>query len=210
MVNIKNGINYIEQSDNLTTLLSDETPYILYFTASWCGPCRMISPEFEKLKQNYPNIDFYKIDIDECEEISSLFNIRSVPTFYLYKKKREYYNKCEGADQRHLSELLLSLNSLYPKTVDKTPEPIEIKNEPIEENIESMVDNIESMVDNSIYYNNMDSMSNYEQIEPPEHINIKTNSDLDKFFETMNLDIDNTETNDIKPSDLSDISVLNI
>ena len=210
MVKIQNGINYIEPGDNLTTLLSDETPYILYFTASWCGPCRMISPEFEKLKQNYPDIGFYKIDIDECEEISSLFNIQSVPTFYLYKKKREYYNKCEGADIRHLSELLLSLNSLYPKIVENTPEPIEeniepieIKNEPIEENIESMIDNI-------IYYNKMDSMSNYEGLTTTEHINIKNNSDLDKFFETMNLDIDTTETYDIKPSDLSDIGVLNI
>ena len=203
MVKIQNGINYIEPGENLTTFLSDETPYILYFTASWCGPCRMISPEFEKLKQNYPDIGFYKIDIDECEEISSLFNIRSVPTFYLYKKKREYYNKCEGADIQHLSELLLSLNTLYPKIVEKTPEPIEIKNEPIEENIESMIDNI-------IYYNKMDSMSNYEGLTTTEHINIKNNSDLDKFFETMNLDIDTTETCDIKPSDLSDIGVLNI
>ena len=53
---------------------------VLDFTASWCGPCKMISPILDELSEEYKKIDFYKIDVDEEYELSSLFNIRSVPT----------------------------------------------------------------------------------------------------------------------------------
>ena len=222
MVKIQNSIKYIEQGETLADLLNDDTPYILYFTASWCGPCRMISPEYEKLKINYPHIDFYKIDIDECEEISSMFNIRSVPTFYLYKKKREYYEKCEGADTQRLSSLLIALNELY-SNLNIKEEKLEIKEDITEEEIEPLIN------DNIVYYNNMYTMGNYEIIEDnitnsnselnlnlelkdtEQEVTAQTESDLDKFFETINIDtINNTETYDVNPSDLSDINVLKL
>jgi len=188
----------------------------------------MVSPEYEKLKINYPNIEFYKIDIDECEEISSMFNIRSVPTFYLYKTKREYYDKCEGADTQRLSSLLLALNELYSN--------LEIKedkhdfNEKQEKQEDIKEEEIEPLMNNNIvYYNDMYTMGNYEIIEDnitnsnselnlnlelkdtEQEVTAQTESDLDKFFETINIDtINNTETYDVNPSDLSDINVLNL
>ena len=40
---------------------------IVDFSATWCGPCRMISPEFEKLSNEYSTIVFLKVDVDEVE-----------------------------------------------------------------------------------------------------------------------------------------------
>jgi thiol-disulfide isomerase/thioredoxin len=48
--------------------LSNFAPQIVVdFSAAWCGPCRMISPEFEKLSNEFTNIVFLKIDIDEVD-----------------------------------------------------------------------------------------------------------------------------------------------
>ena len=89
----------------------DEKGYILfYFGASWCKPCQEILPLMEDLKSQYdPNlIQFYKIDIDENEELSSTWNIKSVPTFYLLHKNN-LLGSCSGADITKINELLLMI-----------------------------------------------------------------------------------------------------
>ncbi|KAF2317529.1 hypothetical protein GH714_023983 [Hevea brasiliensis] len=54
---------------------------ILYFTATWCGPCRYISPLFTNLATKYPKTVFLKVDIDEARDVAAKWNISSVPTF---------------------------------------------------------------------------------------------------------------------------------
>jgi thioredoxin 1 len=53
---------------------------ILYFTAAWCGPCRMLGPTIESLKGQ---INYEKIDVDTNTELSIKYGIRNVPTLVL-------------------------------------------------------------------------------------------------------------------------------
>jgi len=58
-----------------------QRPCIVDFSASWCGPCRMLAPVLEELSAQYAGkVDFYKVDIDEESELASAFGIQSVPT----------------------------------------------------------------------------------------------------------------------------------
>lgn len=94
--------------DNDISFLKDKDCYILfYFTAKWCGPCQKIKPLIEKISEGVDSkkLEIYMIDIDDNDELSSEFNIRSVPTFYLYKNK-ELKGQTGGADIDKIKELL--------------------------------------------------------------------------------------------------------
>lgn len=62
---------------------------LIQFSAEWCGPCKMLTPLVEQLE----NITKFKVDIDDCPEISSKFKIRSVPTLILFKNGAEVARK---------------------------------------------------------------------------------------------------------------------
>jgi thioredoxin 1 len=72
--------------NDITEIMKQDCYLFFYFTASWCGPCKQISPYIEELSNKYTHIQFYKIDIDTNEELSSTWNIKGVPTFYLLHK----------------------------------------------------------------------------------------------------------------------------
>jgi thioredoxin 1 len=55
--------------------------------ATWCGPCKKIAPQFEKLSQSHPKVVFIKTDIDIAQDIAEQFSIESIPTFFLFKNK---------------------------------------------------------------------------------------------------------------------------
>lgn len=53
--------------------------------AEWCGPCKMLSPIIDQLAEETDNVDFYKLNVDESEEITERFGIMSIPTLLLFE-----------------------------------------------------------------------------------------------------------------------------
>ena len=95
--------------DNLETCLDTDKYILLFFTASWCGPCKKIYPDLEELykKLDKDLIEFYKIQIDDDdnEEICEIFKVESVPSFYLMKNKK-CINTMKGADINGIKKML--------------------------------------------------------------------------------------------------------
>ena len=59
---------------------------VIYFTASWCGPCKRVSPNFlsvSNMNKYQDECIFYKVDVDEHIDISTICNISSIPTFII-------------------------------------------------------------------------------------------------------------------------------
>lgn len=64
-----------------------ETPIILNFFATWCGPCQVFAPTLASVSDALAGkVKVYKIDIDQNPEVPALFGIRSVPTTVFFKK----------------------------------------------------------------------------------------------------------------------------
>ncbi len=67
-------------------VLQNERPVVVDFWATWCGPCRMVAPEMEKLAQKYDgSVDVVKVDIDANPGLQRAFNIMSIPTIAFFK-----------------------------------------------------------------------------------------------------------------------------
>lgn len=60
------------------------------FFATWCGPCKMLTPILENIKDEIGDTaDIYKMDIDECMDLAKSFGIMSVPTMIIFKDGEE-------------------------------------------------------------------------------------------------------------------------
>ena len=58
---------------------------VIDFYADWCGPCKVLSPMIEKLKENNPDITIEKINVDENMELAKEFSVRNIPTVIFLK-----------------------------------------------------------------------------------------------------------------------------
>ena len=98
-----NGFNEFEQCINCDKYI------LLFFTASWCGPCKKIYPKLEELysKLNTDLVEIYKIQIDNDDNsnICNIFKVQSVPSFFLLKNK-ECINTLKGADINGIKSML--------------------------------------------------------------------------------------------------------
>ncbi|XP_074557288.1 TPR repeat-containing thioredoxin TDX isoform X1 [Curcuma longa] len=79
---------------------------ILYFTATWCGPCRFMAPVFKTLAESHRDVVFLKVDIDELSDDAHRWNVNSVPTFFFVKDGKEV-DKVMGADKSGLESKIL-------------------------------------------------------------------------------------------------------
>ncbi|KAG9144489.1 hypothetical protein Leryth_014520 [Lithospermum erythrorhizon] len=59
---------------------------VVYFTSSWCGPCRLMEPFINNFSNQYTSVEFIKIDVDELMGLAEAFVVRTMPTFLLIKR----------------------------------------------------------------------------------------------------------------------------
>lgn len=79
------SVAYVQESE-FDALIANDTLTVVDFTASWCGPCRKISPYMDQLAAEFPDkATVVKLDIDQAKDIAKRYAIRSIPAVMLFK-----------------------------------------------------------------------------------------------------------------------------
>lgn len=72
----------IKSVEEFETLIKDNKAVLVQFSATWCGPCKMIAPVVKKQAEKYADkIVFVKIDVDDLPELAQKYDVSSMPTF---------------------------------------------------------------------------------------------------------------------------------
>ena len=74
------------EDENLEDLINDNKILIVDFFATWCGPCKMLSPILDEISKE---VTVVKIDVDKHEQLARDYGIMSVPTLIFFKDKNE-------------------------------------------------------------------------------------------------------------------------
>ena len=91
-------IEYINDQNKFNEFIKEGTVLIDFF-ATWCGPCKMLSPVIEQVEGEHPELKVVKVDVDEAPAIAAKYGIQAIPTLFLLKdgkmveKRMGYLNK---------------------------------------------------------------------------------------------------------------------
>lgn len=80
------NVTRIGQSDFAKAVLASTAPVVVDFYATWCGPCRTLSPRLDKTAASYTNnIKFVKVNLDEAPELARTYQIEAIPTLLFFR-----------------------------------------------------------------------------------------------------------------------------
>lgn len=100
-------VTQIDDRSFQSKVLESDTPVLVDFFATWCGPCQALAPALEDISKDMAGrLAVVKVDVDESPGAASEFGVTSIPTLILFKGGREAWRRVGAAPKRTLIDEL--------------------------------------------------------------------------------------------------------
>ncbi len=97
-------MNYIKNEKEFDEVIKKDK-VVIDFYAEWCGPCKMLSPILDKVSKEL-NLDTYKVNVDEVEDVARQYGIMSIPTVMIFEKGKMTKKNVGFMDEAELREFV--------------------------------------------------------------------------------------------------------
>ncbi|HSD05273.1 MAG TPA: thioredoxin [Nitrosopumilaceae archaeon] len=81
---------------NFDDVVSSDTPVLVDFWATWCGPCQFMLPIFARLARKFKTIKFARVNVDDAQSVAARYGVYAIPTFLMFKNG-QVVDKAVGA-----------------------------------------------------------------------------------------------------------------
>jgi len=78
-------VSDVSQKDFNEQVLLADTKVVVDFWAPWCGPCKAVAPEIQKLADKHDDVRFVKVNVDEAPEIAARYNVMGIPMIGMFE-----------------------------------------------------------------------------------------------------------------------------
>ena len=100
------AVEHINENQFKSVVLESDKPVLVDFFATWCGPCRQMSPILDQVSEERSDVKIVKVDVDENQNLASEYGVMSIPTL-IYFKSGKAVSQAVGARSKASLEMML-------------------------------------------------------------------------------------------------------